>query len=68
MNSGIYRLTYYFTISQADLINIFGSHPDLGSRIKAIKTSKFPKRKTEPPDRILTKSKGEISPLLNFEI
>ena len=68
MNSVIYRLTYYFTISRADLINIFGSHSDLDLRIKAIKTSKFPKRQTEPPDRILPKSKGEISPLLNFKI
>ncbi|WP_298703161.1 hypothetical protein [uncultured Campylobacter sp.] len=49
-------------------MNIFGSRSNLGSRIKAIKTSKFLKRQTEPPDRILPKSKGEISPLLNFKI
>jgi len=49
-------------------MNIFGSHSDLDLRIKAIKTSKFQKRQTEPPDRILPKSKDEISPLLNFKI
>lgn len=38
-------------------MNIFGSHPDLDSRIKAIKTSKFPKRKTEPLDKIFTEIK-----------
>jgi len=50
------------------LTDIFGLRPDLDSRIKAIKISKFQKRQTEPPDRILPKSKGEISPLLNFKI
>jgi len=50
------------------LAKIFGLRPNLDSRIKAIKTSKFQKRQTEPPDRILPKSKGEISPLLNFKI
>ena len=49
-------------------MDIFGSRSDLDSRIKAIKISKFQKRQTEPPDRILPKSKDEISPLLNFKI
>jgi len=49
-------------------MNIFGSRSNLGSRIKAIETSKFLKRQTELPDRILPKSKSEISPLLNFKI
>lgn len=38
-------------------MNIFGSYPDLDSRIKAIKTSKFPKRQTEPLDKIFTEIK-----------
>jgi len=38
-------------------MNIFGSHPNLDSRIKAIKTSKFSKRQTEPPNKIFTEIK-----------
>jgi len=39
------------------LANIFGLRPDLDSRIKAIKTSKFLKCQTEPLDKIFTEIK-----------
>ena len=39
------------------LAKIFGLRPDLDSRIKAIKTSKFLKRQTEPPNKIFTEIK-----------
>jgi len=39
------------------LANIFGLRPKLNSRIKAIETSKFSKRQTEPPNKIFTEIK-----------
>ncbi|EEV18046.1 hypothetical protein CAMGR0001_0801 [Campylobacter gracilis RM3268] len=39
------------------MANIFGSRPNLNSRIKAINTSKFLKRQTEPPNKIFTEIK-----------
>lgn len=38
-------------------MNIFVSRSNLDSQIKAIKILKFPKRQTEPQDRIFTEIK-----------